>query len=128
MAEDKNGFEVPDQMRDFADKSVDQARKAFDDFMTMTQKAVANMEGSANVVQTGASDVNRKTLDYAEEHVDAAFKFAQQMVRAKDLEEVVNLQRDYLRRQMEALGEQTRELSATATKTAQKASDAVKDS
>ncbi|MFD1695376.1 phasin [Roseibium aestuarii] len=127
MASDKNGFEIPDQMRDFAEKSVDQARKAFDDFMAMTQKAVSSVEGSATAVQSGATDVNRKTLTYAEEHVDAAFRFAQQMVRAKDVEEVMSLQRDYMRKQMEALGEQTRELSATATKAAQKASDAAKD-
>lgn len=127
MANDKNGFEIPDQMRDFAEKSVDQARKAFDDFMAMTQKAVSSVEGSATAVQSGATDVNRKTLTYAEEHVDAAFRFAQQMVRAKDVEEVMSLQRDYMRKQMEALGEQTRELSATATKAAQKASDAAKD-
>ncbi|MBO0345795.1 phasin [Roseibium sp. CAU 1637] len=127
MANDKSGFEVPDQMRDFADKSVDQARKAFDDFMSMTQKAVANVEGSASVAQSGATDVNKKTLSYAEEHVDAAFKFAQQMVRAKDVDEVVSLQRDYMRKQMESLGEQTRDLSATATKAAKKASDAAKE-
>ena len=30
MSTDKTGFEVPEQMRDFAEKSVDQARKAFD--------------------------------------------------------------------------------------------------
>ncbi len=33
---DKTAFEIPDQMRAFADKSVDQAKKAFDDFMNAT--------------------------------------------------------------------------------------------
>ena len=40
-------------MRDFAEKSVDQARKAFDDFMGATQKAVTNVEDSASAVQAG---------------------------------------------------------------------------
>ncbi|WP_430513289.1 phasin [Pannonibacter phragmitetus] len=127
MAADKNTFEIPDQMRDFAEKSVDQARKAFDDFISLTHKTVSNVEGSATVVQSGASDINRKTLSYAEEHVDAAFRFAQQMVRAKDAEEMMKLQQDYLRRQMEQLGEQARDLSDTATRAAQDAAKAVKE-
>lgn len=126
MTADKGGFEIPEQMRDFAEKSVDQARKAFDDFMNVTQQAVSKMEDSATVVQSSADDVNRKTLSYAEEQVDAAFKFAQNMVRAKDMEEVMQLQQNFLRQQMENLGEQARDLSDTATKAAQNAAESVK--
>ncbi len=124
MSKDKNGFEIPDQMREFADKSVDQARKAFDDFMGATQKAVSNVEDSASAVQAGAADVNKKALTYAEEHVDAAFQFAQQLVKANDLEEMMKLQQDYLRSQMENLGEQAREFSNSATKAVQDAAKA----
>ncbi|WP_299810768.1 phasin [uncultured Roseibium sp.] len=124
MSKDKNGFEIPDQMREFADKSVDQARKAFDDFMGATQKAVSNVEDSATAVQAGAADVNKKALTYAEEHVDAAFQFAQQLVKANDLEEMMKLQQDYLRSQMENLGEQAREFSNSATKAVQDAAKA----
>lgn len=126
MATDKSGFEIPDQMRDFAEKSVDQARKAFDDFMNVTHKAVTTAEDSATVVQSGATDVNRKALSFAEEHVDAAFKFAQDMVKAKSVEDMLSLQQDYLRRQMESLGEQARDLSSTATKAAQDAAKKAK--
>ena len=126
MTAEKSGFEVPEQMRDFAEKSVDQARKAFDDFMNVTQQAVSKMEDSANAVQSGAGDVNRKALSFAEEQVDAAFKFAQNMVRAKDMQEVMQLQQDFLRKQMENLGEQARDLSDTATKAAQDAAKSVK--
>ncbi|MTI43319.1 phasin [Roseibium hamelinense] len=126
MATDKNGFEIPDQMRDFAEKSVDQARKAFDDFMDVTQKAVSTAEGSATAMQTGATDVNRKALSFAEEHVDAAFKFAQDIVKAKDIESMMKLQQDYLRQQMESLGEQARDISETATKAAQDAAESSK--
>ncbi|WP_298820969.1 phasin [uncultured Roseibium sp.] len=124
MSTDKNGFEVPEQMRDFAEKSVDQARKAFDDFMGATQKAVTNVEDSANAMQAGAADVNKKALTYAEEHVTAAFKFAQDLVKADNVEDMMKLQQDYLRNQMETLGEQTREFSNSATKAVQDATKA----
>jgi len=126
MAAGKNGFEIPEQMRDFAEKSVDQARKAFDDFMNVTQQAVSKVEDSASAVQSGTTDVNRKALTFAEEQVDAAFKFAQEMVRAKDMEEIMSLQQNYLRSQMETLGEQARDISDTATKAAQDAAKSVK--
>lgn len=127
MADKKTGFEIPEQMRDFADKSMDQAKKAFDDFMSATQKAMSNVEGSATAMQSGTSDINRKALQYAEEHMNAAFEFAQRLVRADDVQQIMNLQQDYLRKQMEALGEQAREISDKATKTAQDAAKAVKD-
>ncbi|MBD1546182.1 phasin [Roseibium aggregatum] len=126
MAAGKSGFEIPEQMRDFAEKSVDQARKAFDDFMNVTQQAVSKVEDSASAMQTGTSDVNRKALTFAEEQVDAAFKFAQEMVRAKDMEEIMSLQQGYLHKQMETLGEQARDISDTATKAAQDAAKSAK--
>ncbi|NVK33906.1 MAG: phasin [Rhodobacteraceae bacterium] len=121
-----NGFEIPDQMRDFAERSVDQAKKAFDDFMSVTQQAVENMEDSASVVRTGTSEVNEKTLSFAEEHMQAAFQFAQQIVKARDLEEMVSLQQTYLKNQMETLGEQARDLSDHANKAAQNVAKAAK--
>ncbi|WP_150524729.1 phasin family protein [Roseibium sediminis] len=126
MAVDKTGFEVPEQMRDMAEKSVDQARKAFDEFMSVTQKAVAQAEESASAVQSGAGDMQRKSLSYAEEHIDAAFNFARSLVKATDMEQVVALQQDFMRKQMEALGEQSRDLSDRAVKAAQDAGKATK--
>ncbi|GAA0779185.1 phasin [Roseibium denhamense] len=121
MTTNKPGFEIPDQMRDFADKSVDQARKAFDDFMGATHKAVTNVEDSANAMQAGAADVNKKALTFAEEQVNSAFEFAQELVKAGTVEDMMKLQQDYMRKQMETLGEQAREVSNTATKTVQDA-------
>lgn len=124
MSTNKTGYEIPEQMRDFAEKSVDQARKAFDDFMGATQKAVSNAEDSANAVQAGAADVNKKALSYAEEHVNAAFKFAQELVKSESVEDMMKLQQNYLRSQMEVFGEQAREFSNSATKTVQDAAKA----
>lgn len=124
MTTSDKAFEIPEQMRDFAEKSVDQAKKAFDDFMGATHKAVSNVEDSATAVQAGATDANKKALSYAEEHVAAAFEFAQEMVKSSSMEDMMKLQQDYLRKQMEAFGEQAREISNTATKTVQDAAKA----
>lgn len=124
MSTDKTAFEVPEQMRDFAEKSVDQARKAFDDFMARPRKRCQTWKKVPTLSQANAQDVNKQALNYAEEHVNAAFKFAQELVKANNVEDMMKLQQDYLRSQMEVLGEQTREFSNTATKAVQDAAKA----
>ena len=47
MANEPWNFEVPTQMRQFAEQSVEQARKAVDGFMTAAQKAVTTAETQA---------------------------------------------------------------------------------
>jgi phasin len=99
-------FDIPDQMRDAADKSVDQARRAFDQFIDATQKAVAKAEGSVKSVRDGAADVNRQALAFVEENIAASFDLAQKPVRAHTIEEMAAVQQEFLRRQMQAAAEQ----------------------
>ncbi len=125
-SEDKNfsaPFEVPEQMREFADKSFDQARRAFDSFMAATQSTVTTVEGSANVMQSGTMDISKTVLSFAETNVESAFNFAQKLLQAKDLQEVVSLQQEFLKTQMETLGTQAKTMSEQVMKTA---SDAAK--
>lgn len=97
---DPTVFEIPEAMRTFADKSVDQARKAFGDFMTASVKAVDKAETSARSMQDGARDINRQTLAFMEENLSASFDFVQRMVRATTIEELQALQRDFIEKQV----------------------------
>jgi phasin len=111
-------FEIPGEVRNFAERSVDQARKAFDGFISATQKAATAAEGQAAVAQSGAKEMRQKAMAFAEANVSKSFDFAQQLVRARDVEEVMRLQTDFVRAQMQALSEQAQVLGQTATKTA----------
>jgi phasin len=99
-------FEVPDEMRDFANKSVEQAKRAFDSFMGATQEATTNLKGSAENMQRNAADATHQVVGYAEQNVKAAFDHAQALVKAKGFDEVMALQTEYLRKQMAAMQEQ----------------------
>lgn len=110
---DKTAFEIPEQMRAFADKSVDQAKKAFDDFMGATVKAVEKSETSAKSMQSSVQDVNRQALAFLEANVAASFEFAQQLVRARTVEEIGKIQQDYLKKQVEVAQIQTRDIAET---------------
>jgi phasin len=107
-------YEVPAEMRDFAEKSVEQARKAIDGFMGAAQRTVETLEGSGTSVQANAKDATRKTFTYAEQNIAAAFDLAQKMVRAKDLQEVMQYQAEYVRAQFEAMQTQMKEFGSIA--------------
>lgn len=116
MAAEKT-FEIPEQIRTFAEKSVEQAKKAVDDFIAATHKAVDKVETSSAEVQSGALDLNKKVLTLAEENLANAFAHAQQLVKAKDAQEVLALQGDYLKAQAASFGEQVRQIGDAAAKT-----------
>jgi phasin len=115
-------FEVPADMRKFAEQSVDQARKAFESFVSTAQKAISDMEGRAEAARSGALDVGSRAMSFAERNMAASFEFAQNLVRAKDAEEVLRIQTDYVKRQLQTLNEQAKELADAAAKLARDAS------
>ncbi len=107
-------YEIPAEMRDFAEKSVEQARRAMDGFIGAAQRTVDTLEGSANTVQASAKDLTRKTFSYAEQNIHAAFDLAQRMVRAKDAQEAMQIQAEFVRSQFESMQAQMREFGSMA--------------
>jgi len=106
------GYEIPAEMRDFAEKSVEQARRAMDGFIGAAQRTVDTIEGSANTVQASAKDMTRKSFAYAEQNIQAAFDLAQRMVRAKDMQEAMQIQAEFVRSQFESMQTQMREFGS----------------
>ena len=103
-------FDIPDQMRDVADKSVEQAKKAFTQYLDATHEAVAKAEGSARSVREGAAEMGRQALAYVEENITASFDFAHRLVQARTVEEIAALQKEFTARQMASLAEQGKSL------------------
>ena len=119
--EPMSSFEIPSEMGNLGEQSVEQARKAFDGYMTAAQQAVGALEGQASVAQAGTKNVGKKAMTFAEQNVATSFEFAQKLVRAKDVQEVLRLQGEFVQAQMQALSEQAKELSETASKVAMEA-------
>ena len=107
-------YEIPAEMRDFAERSVEQARKAVDSFLSAARRTADTLEGSANTVQSSAKDMTRKNLSYAEQNHSAAFEHAQRLVRARDVQEAVQLQSEFVRSQFAALQAQMKEFGSIA--------------
>lgn len=111
-------FEIPKEMRDFAEKGVSEARKAFDGFMGAAYKAAGAVEQSTGDIQDGAREIGRKSLSYAEQNVTAALDFAQRVVNAKTPSEIMAMNAEFLKSQMQNYSEQAKELGTTASKVA----------
>jgi phasin len=58
--------------------------------------------------------MTRKTLNYAEQNLSAAFDHAQRLVRAKDVQEAMQLQSEFVRSQFAALQSQMKEFGSMA--------------
>ena len=112
-------YEIPSDMRDMAEKSVDQASRAFDGFITAAQKAAGQADTTAATVQSSAKSMGTKAMGFAEVNVRSAFDLARKLVRAKDLQEVLALQSDYAKSQMTTIQEQAKELGSIMQSTAQ---------
>jgi phasin len=106
-------FEVPVDLRDFAQKSVEQARKAFEGFVGVAQKTSNAVDSASANMRASAKSVSSQALGYAEQNVNAAFDFANKLVQAKDPQEAFTLQTEFLKTQMAALQTQAKELGAT---------------
>jgi phasin len=113
-------------VRQTAETTLSQAKQAVDQYMREATRLYGAAEASADAAQSGTREINRKAIGFAETNVNATFDFAQQLVRAKDPKEIVQLQQEFLRRQVEQMSSQMKELGENATQTAQSAGAAAR--
>jgi phasin len=109
-AQSINDF-LPQEMRTFAEQGVRQAKQAFDELMAATQRAVCALEGQTSSAQTAAREIQRKVIAYSERNVAASLEFAQKLLSARDAETVMALHAEYVKRQIQALTEQAKDIA-----------------
>lgn len=122
----KPNYEVPAEMRDFAEKSVDQARKAFDSFIGAARRTADTVQGSADLARTNASSLSARGFEYAEQNVNAAFDLAQKLVRSKDVQEAMQHQAEFVRTQFAAIQAQAKEFGGLAQSALQQSAENAK--
>ncbi len=122
----KPTYEVPAEMRDFAEKSVDQARKAFDSFIGAARRTADTVQGSADLARSNASHMSSRGFEYAEQNINAAFDLAQKLVRSKDLQEAMQHQAEFVRSQFAAIQAQAKEFGGLAQSALQQGAENAK--
>lgn len=117
----RDRFEVPKEMRSMAQASFDQARKAFEKFVTTARQTAGSIEERRDTVRAGAKDFNTKAIEYAEKNVQASLDYAQSLLKAKDVAEVLRLHTSYVQAQMRSLTEQATEMGQIVSRAAMEA-------
>jgi len=109
-------FEIPNDIRDLTSRSVDEARKAFERFTDAARAASAQAEEAASKMQSSAKDVSEKALSFTEAHVRAAFDHAQKLIQAKDPQEFLAHQTEYVKSQLASLESHAKDLGTAILK------------
>jgi hypothetical protein len=103
-------------VRQLTEKSVGEAKRAFDTLVLAAQKATTSFETQA-AAQSGSKEVHTRVRTFAERNVATCFEFADKFVHAKNVQEVMQLQAELVKSQLQAISEQTTELADAAIKT-----------
>jgi hypothetical protein len=111
------------EMQALAEQGVEHAKKAFDDLMAATQRAVSTFEGQTSAAQAAARELQQQAMGLAERNVTASFEFARNLLRAKSPEEVAKLHADFVTAQMQALSGQAQQLGKELAKNARGATN-----
>ena len=116
-------FQVPEEMRTMAEKSLEQTRQALDSFLGAARRTAETMEQTTDKVQAGAKDMAQRTLSLAEQNIRTSLDYAERLVRAKDLQEAARIQSEFVRPQAEAMQAQMKEFGSAAQSAMSQATD-----
>ena len=104
--------EVPAGVREFADKSVEQARGAVGTLLDAARKTAETIQSTTKTGDTPEGQAVARGFGFAQQNISAIFDFAQQLVRAPDLKEAARLQADFVRDQAAVMEKQVEELKS----------------
>jgi hypothetical protein len=98
------------------------ARQAAEQMTERTQETIANYFGwLQNVLQAtpwGNTELNKKLMGYAVETVTAPLSFTQKLSQARNLEDVVRIQAEFVRAQTDSFNEHVKKIGEIYTNVA----------
>jgi phasin len=98
-------LEVPAELRELTEKTIEQAEKAFQMFFESAGKSMSALPGPA-------AEISRQALSLTEQNMKAAFEHARKLVHATELEEAMGIQSEFLRSQFANAGEHMKAMTS----------------
>ena len=99
-------------VRDFAEKSLEQARGAVGTLLDAAKKTADTIQSTAKTADTPEGQAVTRGFGFAQENIAAIFDFAQKIVRAPDVKTAAQLQSDFVREQASVMKDQVTELNS----------------
>ena len=98
-----------DQVRSMMTKNLEQANEAIANYFQLVEKSI-----SASPL--GATDQTKSFRNYVERSVAASFGLSDQLLRAKDFQDVLRIQTEFFQAQLKTLTEKSKDLCGTTAK------------
>jgi hypothetical protein len=90
-------------MRTIAEQNLNQSKAALEGLLTFTRNALRSVDQQSSAICDHSMAV-------AEETLSNAFEFAHKVIRVKEPQELAQIQSDFVSRQAQLIGDQTKEL------------------
>ena len=119
-------FEVPEQMRAFAEKGVSQARENYAKFKDAAETHNGTVEAVFTCASKGASEYTAKLVEFMKANSSAQLDFAQQLFGAKSPTEAMELWTGHARKQLETFQSQAKELVELTQRVAAETAEPIK--
>ena len=121
-------FEVPEQMRAFAERGVSQARDNYAKFKDAAETHNGTMEAVFTSASKGASAYSAKLMEFMKANTSAHLDFAQALFGLKSPSEAMELWTSHTRKQIETFQAQARELGEISRRVAAETAEPIKAS
>jgi len=121
-------FEVPEQMRAFAERGVSQARDNYAKFKDAAETHNGTIEAVFTSASKGASTYSAKLMEFMKANTTATLDFAQELLGAKTPAEALELWTNHSRKQLETFTAQAKELGELTQKVAAETVEPIKTS
>jgi phasin len=125
---DLPNMELPEAFREMTEKGVAQVRDSYAKAKVASEEAGELLESTYATVAKGATEYNRKLIEFARINTRAAFDYTQGLLGAKSPAEFIELATAHARKQFDIVAEQNKELCALAQETATAAAKPIKTS
>jgi phasin len=124
MASDAFKTEIPEPLRELMKMSIEQAKRAFEAFISTSEKAWKSLENSSPSGRAGLYALNAKIAEITRRNAEANFALAMRLAEIKDVKEAMELQNRHVREQMETFVRQLEEMRDLTTQIIQEANPA----
>jgi phasin len=118
------GMEVPEAMRQMAEKNIEQARTTYAQLLDTMRKSQEQLGRSFPFMNEATLDLQTKMMRFTEENLEAGFKLAVELARARDMKDYFDIQGRHAQRQMQVYALQAQELGQLMATAAQRSQPA----
>src|SRR3954465_12570060 len=120
-------FEVPEQVRAFAERGVSQARDTYARFKDVAETQNGTMEAVFTRGSKGASEYSAKLMEMMKANTSANLDFAQQVLGVRSPSDAMEMWTSHVRKQYETFTAQARELAELGQRVTSQTLEPIRD-